>query len=107
MWAAQSDEALQAQGRASARGAAGFAEFGLPMLAGLRETFANLALQPWPHAGEPLAEGQVRVRMRVAGLNFRDVLLSLGVIPASVPPANTTSARPSTRHPRQGRVTGR
>ncbi|MFC7594373.1 methyltransferase domain-containing protein [Terrabacter sp. GCM10028922] len=41
MWAAQSDEALIAQGRASARGAAGFAEFGLPMLAGLGEAFAD------------------------------------------------------------------
>jgi SAM-dependent methyltransferase len=41
MWAAQSDEALIAQGRASARGAAGFAEFGLPMLAGLAEAFAD------------------------------------------------------------------
>ncbi|MFE9466670.1 SDR family NAD(P)-dependent oxidoreductase [Streptomyces virginiae] len=47
-------------------------------------TFANLALKPWPEAAAPLEEGQVRVRMRVAGLNFRDVLLSLGVIPASV-----------------------
>ena len=35
MWATQSDEALVAQGRASAQGAAAFAQFGLPMLAGL------------------------------------------------------------------------
>jgi hypothetical protein len=41
MWAAQSDEALLAQGRASARGASAFAQFGLPMLAGLREAFAD------------------------------------------------------------------
>lgn len=41
MWNAQSDEALLAQGQASAQGAAGFAEFGLPMLAGLREAFAD------------------------------------------------------------------
>ncbi|MFJ6759274.1 SDR family NAD(P)-dependent oxidoreductase [Streptomyces sp. NPDC091273] len=47
-------------------------------------TFANLALKPWPEAAAPLEEGQVRIRMRVAGLNFRDVLLSLGVIPPSV-----------------------
>jgi 1-aminocyclopropane-1-carboxylate deaminase/D-cysteine desulfhydrase-like pyridoxal-dependent ACC family enzyme len=40
-WAAQSDEALLAQGRASAQGAAGFARFVLPMLAGLREAFAG------------------------------------------------------------------
>ncbi|MER6313293.1 type I polyketide synthase [Streptomyces sp. NPDC001581] len=47
-------------------------------------TFANLALKPWPEAAAALEEGQVRIRMRVAGLNFRDVLLSLGVIPPSV-----------------------
>ena len=41
MWAAQSDEALIAQGRASARGAAAFAQFGVPMLAGLQEAFAE------------------------------------------------------------------
>ena len=41
MWAAQSDEALLAQGRASARGAAAFAQFGFPMLAGLQEAFAE------------------------------------------------------------------
>lgn len=41
MWAAQSDEALVAQGQASAQGAAAFAKFGLPMLAGLREAFAD------------------------------------------------------------------
>lgn len=41
MWAAQSDEALLAQGRASAQGAAAFAQFGLPMLAGLEEAFAD------------------------------------------------------------------
>jgi hypothetical protein len=41
MWTAQSDEALLAQGRASAQGAAGFAQFGLPMLTGLQEAFAE------------------------------------------------------------------
>ena len=41
MWAAQPDEALLAQGRASAQGAAGFAQFVMPMLAGLQETFAD------------------------------------------------------------------
>jgi SAM-dependent methyltransferase len=41
LWATQSDEALLAQGRASALGAASFAEFGLPMLAGLEEAFAG------------------------------------------------------------------
>lgn len=41
MWAAQSDEALLAQGRASAQGAAAFARFGLPSLSGLPEAFAG------------------------------------------------------------------
>ncbi len=41
MWSAQSDEALLAQGRASAQGAAGFAQFGLPMLTGLRESLED------------------------------------------------------------------
>lgn len=36
-WATQSDEALFAQGRASAQGAAMFVKFGLPMLPGLAE----------------------------------------------------------------------
>lgn len=41
MWAAQSDEALIAQGRASAQGAGAFAEFGLSRLTGLAEAFAD------------------------------------------------------------------
>ncbi|WP_431047479.1 type I polyketide synthase [Streptomyces sp. P1-3] len=49
-----------------------------------KESFANLSLEPWPEADAPLAPGQIRVRMRAAGLNFRDVLLALGVIPPSV-----------------------
>ena len=32
-------------------------------------------------AGKPLAAGEVRVQMRAAGLNFRDVLIALGVYP--------------------------
>lgn len=37
LWASQSDEALQAQGRASAQAAQAFGQFLLPMLAGLAE----------------------------------------------------------------------
>ncbi|WP_425443927.1 type I polyketide synthase [Streptomyces aidingensis] len=48
-----------------------------------KETFGRLSLEPWPEAGAPPAEGQVRVRLHAAGLNFRDVLLALGVIPPS------------------------
>jgi hypothetical protein len=40
LWAGQSDEALLAQGRASAQGAA-FLQFGLPMLSGLAEALAR------------------------------------------------------------------
>ena len=49
-----------------------------------KQTFEDLALAAWPEAGKPLGPGEVRVRMRAAGLNFRDVLLALGVIPPSV-----------------------
>ena len=49
-------------------------------------TFDQLSLSPWPEAGAPLAAGQVRVRMHAAGLNFRDVLLALEMIPSSVDP---------------------
>ncbi|MFI6345955.1 type I polyketide synthase [Streptomyces sp. NPDC050560] len=41
----------------------------------------NLALTPYPEAGRPLAEGEVRVGMRAGGLNFRDVLIALGMYP--------------------------
>ncbi|WXA89821.1 SDR family NAD(P)-dependent oxidoreductase [Pendulispora rubella] len=44
-------------------------------------TFENLALVPAPHALEPLGPGQVRVAVRAAGLNFRDVLNALGMYP--------------------------
>ncbi|GGN98327.1 phenolphthiocerol synthesis polyketide synthase type I Pks15/1 [Actinoplanes lobatus] len=49
-----------------------------------RKTFDGLALAPWPEAGAALGPGQIRVRMRAAGVNFRDVLLTLGVIAPSV-----------------------
>ncbi|RKN08363.1 SDR family NAD(P)-dependent oxidoreductase [Streptomyces radicis] len=41
----------------------------------------GLALLPAPEAAAPLGEGQVRVAVRAAGLNFRDVLISLGMYP--------------------------
>jgi acyl transferase domain-containing protein/NADPH:quinone reductase-like Zn-dependent oxidoreductase len=43
-------------------------------------TFDNLALVPCPQALAPLAAGQVRVAVRAAGLNFRDVVVTLGTI---------------------------
>ncbi|MFE2727844.1 SDR family NAD(P)-dependent oxidoreductase [Kitasatospora sp. NPDC059327] len=46
-------------------------------------TLENLALLPGPEglADGPLAEGQVRLAVRAAGLNFRDVVVALGLVP--------------------------
>ncbi len=41
----------------------------------------GLRLAPAPDAGAALAAGQVRVAVRAAGLNFRDVLIGLGMYP--------------------------
>ncbi|WP_206779087.1 acyltransferase domain-containing protein, partial [Frankia sp. CpI1-P] len=46
-------------------------------------TLENLALVPAPDVDTPLAAGQVRVAVRAAGLNFRDVLLALGMYPGT------------------------
>ncbi|MFF5861063.1 SDR family NAD(P)-dependent oxidoreductase, partial [Streptomyces sp. NPDC012751] len=43
----------------------------------------DLALLPWPEAA--LEPGQVRVAVRAAGLNFRDVLITLGMYPDRPP----------------------
>ncbi|MBB5938759.1 polyketide synthase 12 [Streptomyces zagrosensis] len=47
-------------------------------------TLENLALLPHPDASAPLAPGQVRVSVRAAGMNFRDVLLGLGMVDQDV-----------------------
>ncbi|WP_328869735.1 SDR family NAD(P)-dependent oxidoreductase [Streptomyces sp. NBC_00287] len=44
-------------------------------------TLEGLALLPFPEATEPLTAGQVRVSVRAAGVNFRDVLIGLGMVP--------------------------
>ncbi|MEW9534691.1 SDR family NAD(P)-dependent oxidoreductase [Microbispora sp. NPDC049125] len=44
-------------------------------------TLANLTLVPNPEGVAPLAEGEVRVAVRAAGVNFRDVLNALGMYP--------------------------
>ncbi|MFJ2027977.1 SDR family NAD(P)-dependent oxidoreductase, partial [Streptomyces sp. NPDC087897] len=44
-------------------------------------TLDNLAPIPAPDADAPLTAGQVRVAVRAAGVNFRDVLLALGMYP--------------------------
>ncbi|MFF7631640.1 SDR family NAD(P)-dependent oxidoreductase [Kitasatospora sp. NPDC008050] len=47
-------------------------------------TLENLALLPWPAAQAPLTPGQLRVEVRAAGLNFRDVLGALGMYPGEL-----------------------
>ncbi|MGW5774373.1 type I polyketide synthase, partial [Streptomyces longwoodensis] len=47
-------------------------------------TLDHLALVPAPAAHAPLAAGQVRIAVRAAGLNFRDVLIALGMYPGEV-----------------------
>ncbi|MGW3045868.1 type I polyketide synthase, partial [Kitasatospora sp. NPDC001159] len=42
--------------------------------------FDDLALIEFPEAVADLAEGQVRIGIRAAGLNFRDVVLALGLV---------------------------
>ncbi|MEU9216876.1 SDR family NAD(P)-dependent oxidoreductase [Streptomyces sp. NPDC048376] len=43
-------------------------------------TFDGLALIESPEAVAPLAEGEVRISVRAAGLNFRDVMSTLGLV---------------------------
>nr|WP_306338899.1 SDR family NAD(P)-dependent oxidoreductase [Streptomyces sp. KL118A] len=42
----------------------------------------DLAAVACPEALEPLASGQVRLSVHAAGINFRDVLVALGMVPA-------------------------
>ncbi|GAA1285466.1 SDR family NAD(P)-dependent oxidoreductase [Streptomyces javensis] len=44
-------------------------------------TLENLTLLPSPEAAAPLEAGQVRIAVRAAGVNFRDVLNALGMYP--------------------------
>src|ERR1700728_4786207 len=44
-------------------------------------TLDDFELVRSPAANEPLQAGQIRVEMRAAGLNFRDVLIALGAYP--------------------------
>ncbi|MBP2037347.1 type I polyketide synthase [Streptomyces avidinii] len=46
-----------------------------------RGTLDNLALVPCDEAETPLAEGMVRIAVRAAGVNFRDVLIALDMYP--------------------------
>ncbi|WP_189269855.1 SpnB-like Rossmann fold domain-containing protein, partial [Streptomyces fuscichromogenes] len=46
-----------------------------------RGTLDDLALVAHPEAAGPLRAGEVRVAMRAGGLNFRDVMIGLGMYP--------------------------
>ncbi|WP_409350906.1 type I polyketide synthase, partial [Streptomyces pactum] len=46
-----------------------------------RGSLDNLALLPCPPAEEPLGEGMVRIAVRAAGMNFRDVMIALDMYP--------------------------
>ena len=48
-----------------------------------RGTLEDLALLPFPLAAEPLRAGQVRIGVRAAGMNFRDVLIGLDMYPGA------------------------
>ncbi|MEV1318853.1 type I polyketide synthase [Micromonospora arborensis] len=50
------------------------------LVARSRGTLESLALVPSPQVSAPLSSGQVRVAVRAAGLNFKDVLLALGLL---------------------------
>ncbi|MEV7020510.1 polyketide synthase dehydratase domain-containing protein, partial [Streptomyces sp. NPDC093991] len=45
-------------------------------------TLDGLALLPAPEKSAALAPGEVRVAVRAAGVNFRDVLIGLGMVPS-------------------------
>ena len=49
-------------------------------------TLDSLALVPYPQAAAPLGENQVRVAVRAAGLNFRDVLAALDMVSVDLDP---------------------
>ncbi|MEU8347979.1 polyketide synthase dehydratase domain-containing protein, partial [Spirillospora sp. NPDC048832] len=52
----------------------------------------GMSLDPNPAAEEPLAAGEVRVALRASGLNFRDVLLALGMVPDDARPLGGEAA---------------
>ncbi len=49
--------------------------------AGAGGTFEELSLVPSPEGQAPLEPGEVRIGVRAGGLNFRDVLIALGMYP--------------------------
>ncbi|WP_263986768.1 acyltransferase domain-containing protein, partial [Streptomyces sp. NK15101] len=57
-----------------------------------RGTLDHLALDPFPEALAPLGDGEVRVSVRAAGVNFRDVLGTLGLYPGDPGPLGLEGA---------------
>ncbi|WP_305790281.1 SDR family NAD(P)-dependent oxidoreductase, partial [Symbioplanes lichenis] len=55
-------------------------------------TLDNLALLPSPDATRPLEPHEVRLEVRAAGLNFRDVLNALGMYPGEPGPLGSEAA---------------
>ncbi|MET0234479.1 MAG: type I polyketide synthase, partial [Kibdelosporangium sp.] len=55
-------------------------------------TLENLRLVPNPAARAPLAAGEVRICVRAAGVNFRDVLNALGMYPGEAGPLGLEGA---------------
>ncbi|MFF1612364.1 SDR family NAD(P)-dependent oxidoreductase, partial [Amycolatopsis sp. NPDC058278] len=43
-------------------------------------TLENLAVLPAPESARPLADGEVRIEVRAAGVNFRDAIVGLGLV---------------------------
>ncbi|MER5796608.1 SDR family NAD(P)-dependent oxidoreductase, partial [Streptomyces sp. NPDC001980] len=57
-----------------------------------RGTLENLALLPAPELTAPLAENEVRIEVRAAGMNFRDALNALGLLPGEPGPMGIEGA---------------
>ncbi|MGH3379218.1 MAG: SDR family NAD(P)-dependent oxidoreductase, partial [Actinoallomurus sp.] len=58
----------------------------------VRGTVDDLVLVSCPEVAEPLEAGQVRLEVRAAGLNFRDVLTALGMYPGPAQPLGAEAA---------------
>ena len=58
---------------------------GWQLAAGGGRTLQDVLLQPCPQAEALLGAGQVRVAVAAVGVNFRDVLVALGMVPGQKP----------------------
>ena len=55
------------------------------LAAGGGGTLEDLVVEPCPQCRAPLAAGQVRVAVAAVGVNFRDVVVALGMYPGDGP----------------------